>query len=158
MSTMSQEPTSLNKTTPTETFTTDILMSIAIAVIFSVIIMMIVQSHYMQAFGLPTLYSVFGIVFILSKVSLVIKYRKSISTIFSLIILLLLILGTYLIMNSDIDTAKLGVYALIAAHLVDTGYMLYSKYYSKIDYCPTSLWGAVIGNAGIVFVLIYSLM
>jgi hypothetical protein len=136
----------------------DILITIAVSLIFTFVIMMIVQSNYIQAFSWPSLYAIFGLLFIVSKASLALNNRKDISLVYVGVVVVLMVAGSVLVSQHDVDTAKWGVYALILGHITDLAYLLYVKYGQKTNICSTALWGSIISDAAIIFFLLYSLI
>lgn len=146
------------KTTIDRSAVTDIIMAVLITVLLTVIIITIVQSPYIHSFCYPTLYSVLGFTFIIAKTALVFRNGKDIHRWYIIGITIAMLVGAIFVSNSDVETAKWGVYLMIATHIMDAVYLGLSKYSWKKDICPIALWGGIASNILIVILLIYSLM
>lgn len=138
-------------------FDAKMAMAMVVSLVFVLIILLVLNSSYMQIYSYPVIYFFAGLLFFMAKVEMLLR-ACSCNKIIPLVIIGLLGIGAALITSSDVETARWGVWLLIAGHIADFAAVAYMKWGQKKEVPMIALAGSMIADVVIVGLLAYSLM
>jgi len=150
-----------NKAAYLENMMTATIASIAVAVVFALLVNWITMSVFIQSYTYQSIVLLGGLLFAIAKASLTIRWQSNYY--WTIGIIVAIFIGGWLITDSRVKTARHGAMLLGLIFLVDLAYIVYVKYSMKdeknqpIPIDTMSFWLNVIGDAVLAILFFYSL-